>query len=134
MEDDDDDIPPFEDGTEEPLPEQPNASSRKTVETAKKKQNRHKREAKAFWQAVFADPIGRREMWSILRAAHINETVFACGPNGTPQPEATWYKLGEQQFGQTLLRSWTILDRDGVFLMQDEHDPAFGGQASSRKK
>lgn len=124
--DEDDDIPPFEDGTEEEEL-QPNAASPKSLKKRQTKQQLQVRDEKNFWKAVFADPVGRRAMWKILQEAHINEVVFACGPNGFPQPEATWFKLGEQAFGQRLLRSWTVIDRDGVFAMQDENDPAFGG-------
>ena len=84
-----------------------------------------KRQAQEFWQRVFADPIGRREMWGILQSAHTFEERFACGPSGFPQPEATWFEAGIQSYGQRLFQSWTVLDREGVFLMLDEHDPRF---------
>jgi len=84
-----------------------------------------KRQAQEFWQRVFADPIGRREMWGILQSAHTFEERFACGPSGFPQPEATWFEAGIQSHGQRLFQSWTVLDRAGVFLMMDEHDPRF---------
>lgn len=82
-------------------------------------------QSREFWKRVFADPVGQREMWGILQACHAFETKFACGPNGFPQPEATWYARGEQDFGQRLYQSWLLLDRDGVLRMQDEHDPRF---------
>jgi hypothetical protein len=84
-----------------------------------------KRQAQEFWQRVFADPIGRREMWGILQEAHAFEERFACGPSGFPQPEATWFQAGIQSLGQRLFQSWTILDRAGVFMMLDEFDPRF---------
>ena len=37
------------------------------------------------------DPRGRQEMWGLLQAAHAFEERFACGPNGFPQVEATWF-------------------------------------------
>lgn len=84
-----------------------------------------RKQATEFWRGVFENPVGRREMWNILRAAHAFEVKFACGPNGFPQTEATWFALGEQQVGQRIWESWTILDRDGAFRMRDEFDPHF---------
>ena len=93
-----------------------------------------KRQAREFWQRVFADPIGRREMWGILQEAHAFETRFACGPSGIPQPEATWFEAGKQDLGQRLFQSWTILDRAGVFLMLDEYDPRFVTLKPAKKR
>ena len=93
-----------------------------------------KRQAQEFWQRIFADPIGRREMWGILQEAHAFETRFACGPSGIPQPEATWFEAGKQDLGQRLFQSWTVLDRAGVFLMLDEHDPRFVTLKPPRKR
>ena len=126
---DDDDIPPFEDGTEENEEIQPNAASPAAVKRRQSKQKLQIRDENNFWKSVFADPIGRRAMWNLLQETKINETVFACGPNGFPQPEATWFNLGKQELGHRLLRSWTLIDRDGVFAMQDENDPAFSGKS-----
>jgi hypothetical protein len=83
------------------------------------------RESERFWRGIFADPVGRREMWGILQQAHAFEEIFSCGPNGFPQPEATWFHAGEQALGQRLYQSWILLAREGVFMMQDEHDPRF---------
>lgn len=95
----------------------------------RKEQNRRAdkdaEESREFWQRVFADPIGRREMWRVLDQCHPFEERFACGPSGVPQPEATWFHAGQQAFGLRLYRSWLILAREGVLTMQDEHDSAF---------
>lgn len=101
------------------------ASSVRTVRKRVREAERQEREKQAFWKAVFANPVGRREMWAILNESHAFEERFACGPNGFPQVEATWFHAGEQSLGQRLYQSWVILDRAGVFLMQDEHDPRF---------
>lgn len=95
---------------------------------------REVREAREFWQSVFASPVGRREMWGILQAGHAFEERFACGPNGFPQPEATWFHAGEQAFVQRLGMSWSVLDRAGYFLMLDEHDPRFAKPRPPRKR
>jgi hypothetical protein len=86
---------------------------------------RCEKEAADFWKYVLSHPIGRREMWKILQAASTFEERFACGPNGFPQPEATWFKAGEQSLGLRLFLSWQIIDPAGVLLMQQEHDPRF---------
>ena len=83
------------------------------------------REIQRFWQGVFASEIGRAEMWSILQSAGTFDDRFGVGPNGFPQPEASWFHMGARSFGLRLFQSWTALARDGVFLMQDEHDPRF---------
>ena len=79
-----------------------------------------------FWRAVFADPVGRQEMWDIIGvSAHAFETKFACGPNGFPQTEATWAAYGEQMLGQRIFLSLQKLDFEGVFLMLCEHAEGF---------
>ena len=83
------------------------------------------REVERFWQGVFGSPIGRAEMWAILQQAGTFDDRFGVGPNGFPQPEASWFHMGARSLGLRLLQSWSALARDGVFLMQDEHDPRF---------
>lgn len=87
------------------------------------------RQAQEFWQKVFADPVGRREMWAILEASHAFSERFAAGPAGFPDPLATWFHAGEQALGHRLYLTWMQLDRAGVLLMQDEHDPRFAKPA-----
>ena len=95
------------------------------VQRRVKKLRYDKQEAREFWKEIFASPVGRREMWNMLQSCHVNETKFSCGPNGFPQPEATWFSLGEQSIGRRLFDSWLIMDRDGVLKMLDEYDPRF---------
>ena len=97
-------------------------------ETPKTKRARIKFEQeqeRLFWQQVFAHPVGRRAMWGILSAAHAFEERFACGPNGFPQPEATWFHAGEQALGQRLFQTWLAAEPQGVTLMLFEHDSRF---------
>ena len=91
-------------------------------------------EAREFWKQVFAHPIGRRELWGILQATHAFEERFACGPNGFPQVEATWFHAGEQALGQRLFLSWQRFDPQGVFLMQQEHDPRLAKPKPPKRK
>jgi hypothetical protein len=85
----------------------------------------HHREVQRFWQGVFSDPVGRAEMWGILQQAGTFDDRFGVGPNGFPQPEASWFHMGSRSLGLRLYQSWSAFARDGVFLMQDEHDPRF---------
>ena len=85
----------------------------------------HHREVERFWQRVFDDPIGRSEMWDLLQQAGTFDDRFGVGPNGFPQPEASWFHMGARSLGLRLYQSWTALARGGVMLMQDEHDPRF---------
>lgn len=117
-------------------------AERPTVDAAnpsdiKKRESRAKRDrrqAQEFWQSVFSDPVGRREIWRILESAHTFEERFACGPNGFPQPEATWFHAGEQALGQRLHDSLQIMCFEGVYLMRCEHDSRFAHALPPNKK
>lgn len=122
---DDDD---FGDDPENDLPSaQPTVDAARpvSVRRQREKANLAEENAQKFWQRVFADPVGRREMWNILQEAHTFNERFACGPNGFPQVEATFFHAGEQAFGLRLYQSWMLMDRAGVMLMHDEHDVRF---------
>lgn len=94
---------------------------RRQISKAKQAQQ----ETDEFWKAVLKDRIGRRTIWGLLQAGHVFETKFACGPNGFPQSEATWYAKGEQDFALRLYHNLLRLDLTGVHLMHSEHDPRF---------
>jgi hypothetical protein len=98
------------------------------------KQEREQLEARKFWKAAFSTPVGRRELWGILQATHAFEERFACGPNGFPQTEATWFHAGQQAFGQRLFLSWQVFDPEGVFLMQQEHDARFARPKPQKRR
>ena len=83
------------------------------------------KQSAAFWQRIFGTEVGRRELWRVLESAGTFQTPFACGPTGFPQPEATWFRAGQQELGLRLFFSWQRLDPGGVLLMQQEHDPRF---------
>ena len=95
---------------------------------------RREAEGSKFWSQVFAHPVGRREMWGILQATHAFEERFACGPNGFPQPEATWFHAGEQALGQRMFFSWQRLDPQGVLLMLQEYHPHFAKPKPPKRK
>lgn len=83
------------------------------------------RDIRRFWARIFDDPIGRAEMWNILREAGTFDDRFGVGPSGFPQPEQSWFHMGQRSLGLRLYQSWLALAREGVCLMQDEHDPRF---------
>lgn len=87
-----------------------------------------------FWKAVFADKIGRAEMWGILQSGHAFEERFATGPNGFPQPEASWCEAGEQRLAFRLYLSWLRLAPEGVALMLSENHPALAEAKPKRKR
>ena len=95
---------------------------------------RDKAEAKLFWEQALAHPIGRREIWRIIAAGKPFETTFACGPNGTPQDIATWFHAGAKDISERLFFSLLLLNREGVLLMLDEHDPRFKKPAPPKAK
>jgi hypothetical protein len=98
-----------------------NAASRKAYARKVTALEQRQRESQAFWEAVFATPLGRREMWAILDRAHALEDRFACGPNGFPNPESTWFQAGEKAVGLSLYLSWLKLVPNEVTLMLQEN-------------
>jgi hypothetical protein len=137
---DPDDVLPEEEGQEyQPeVVEQANAHNlldARSVRRQRKRVDNETEQASKFWRELFSTPVGRREMWGLLRAAQPDGNPFmppfACGPNGFPQPEATWFRAGQYALGQSFYQQWIWHARDGVLLMLDEHDPRF---AKSRKR
>lgn len=104
------------------------AASLKTLRRQRDKRTIEEREGDAFWASVFASPVGRREMWRLLDddCGLFHANAFACGPNGFPQPEATWFRAGAKDFARRLFDRWEVLDFQGVYMMRVEHDqPTF---------
>jgi hypothetical protein len=95
------------------------------VRRRKKQLKFDKQDSVNFWKLVFSTPVGRREMFGMLRATHWSEIKFACGPNGFPQPDATWFAAGEQSVGDRFFISWLIMDPENVLLMLRENDHRF---------
>lgn len=92
------------------------------------------REAIAFWVGVLSDPIGRREMWRMFDAAGVFKAVFQTGPNGFPQPEATWFAAGQKAFGESLYLNLSRIDRPHILEMHAEHDDRFSFPELPKKK
>ena len=94
-----------------------------TIKRAGDQAKREAAEAEEFWAGVFRSAVGRREMWRLLQVTHAFEERFACGPNGFPQVEATWFHAGEQAVGQRLYQTWLRRDPLSVSAMHAENDP-----------
>ncbi len=130
----DDDIEADED--EDPVPvETINLTDPKSVRRARDRSRRTEQEEASFWRAVFNDKVGRRVMWELLtQDCGGFSPPFACGPNGFPQPEATWFAAGKYAIGQRLYQRWMQLAREGLLAMTDEHDPRFRQTKKTRNR
>lgn len=132
---------PGQEGDDEPLPQsadQPtvDAASPKGYRKQERKVDQDKRASEEFWRGLIATPVGRREMWQLLAGsmgAHAFSAEFASGPAGVPDPLATWYKRGEQDFGLRLYQKLLLLDSHAIALMHKEHDPRFATPSPRRK-
>ena len=123
MIDGDEEQPP--DDPAQPDPDIVDAGSRRAYRKRLTKAALRDREIQRFWQGIFADPVGRAEMWGILQQAGTFDDRFGVGPSGFPQPEASWFHMGARSLGLRLFQTWIGHAREGVFMMQDEHDPRF---------
>lgn len=133
--DDPPDIAPDEDDDAPPAADQPTVSAVKPPSRrAQARAGRDVREQHEFWTAVLASDIGRREIWRMLAAGHPFETRFGVGPNGFPQPEASWIHRGEQDLALRFFFTLQRIDPQGVLLMQTEHDPRFAKPRRARKE
>jgi len=90
------------------------------------KLEREELEAQAFWKTCLSHPLGRRELWKILSKGHaFKRDRFLSSQTGFPDPNATWFLLGMQDYAEALFYDWQKLDPHGVLLMQQEHDSRF---------
>jgi hypothetical protein len=132
MIDEDDDSP-------EPVDLQPaegigNAADPVAMLVAAEKRQEQAAAGDAFWRGVLSTPEGRREIWGILESASTFTERFACGPNGAPQPEATWFKAGEQSFGLRLYLKLQFIGREAVWKMHDECDSRYAKPIKRRRR
>ncbi|MDE2107014.1 MAG: hypothetical protein KGL39_57940 [Patescibacteria group bacterium] len=128
----------FEDENE---PEPVNAGDVETVDAGSPegvtKQRRAARKTvekkSTFWKRMLADADGRAEIWALIAGdLHAFNTDFSVSPVGFPDPNAAWYRRGEQDAGLRLYHKLLELDPDGIKLMHDEHDARF--KPVSRKR
>lgn len=93
------------------------AGSPEGVARARKNRKREEDRGADFWRAVLSDPVGRAEVWQLLQEGGLFATPFAVGPNGFPQPEATWFTAGKKALVESLFLRLMGVDIDGVKLM-----------------
>jgi hypothetical protein len=124
---DDDDAPDAPEPSDEEILAQVqfDAGEPTQVKRRERKAALQEREARQFWERIFATELGRREMFKLLRDCKAFETEFACGPNGFPQPEATWFKAGQSDWGRRMRETWLVQHTDAFALMLRENDPRF---------
>lgn len=91
------------------------------------------REEIELWIAVLSTPVGRRTIWNLLQSAHAFEERFGDRASPFPHPEATWFRAGEQAFGQRLYQMLLAFDPGLVAAMHAEHDPVFQANVRVRE-
>jgi hypothetical protein len=128
---------PSDDPEDDAAPtEQPTTDASKTS-TARKQRVKALSEwekARDFWSRSLRDPAGGLILWGMLRDLHVFEDeLFACGPNGFPQPGATEHARGQRDFGLRLYRTLIKFDREAVFALHDQFDPLFTRPKTARK-
>jgi hypothetical protein len=115
----------FDEVSDDPEVETPDAGSRSGVNKAREKARLRELETLEFWRAIMGHPTGRGIVWGLLQDAGTFEERFATGPNGFPQVEATWFHAGQQAFGLRLYLHLLKIVRSEVATMHDELDPRF---------
>lgn len=122
---DEDDLEP--DLPEIPIEEPPQFDAGDPVQVGKRKRRLdiEAKESERFWQAVFGSKTGRREMYKLLRDCNAFGTNFACGPNGFPQPEATWFQAGQADWGRRMRETWLVRHTEEFAQMLRDHHPDF---------
>lgn len=91
--------------------------------------------AQRFWAGVFADRVGRREMWRFFHEeAHAFNDRFAASPVGFPDPHATFFQAGEQSLGLRLYHRCLRYAQQGVSWMHIEHDARHARPEPARRR
>lgn len=108
-----------------PLLEIVDAATPEGLRTQSKRRKRTDDRVGDFWKSVLLDEVGRAEVWKFLIDGGAFTPPFAVGPTGFPQPEATWFKAGQQAFVLGFYHRLMSIDIDGVKLMLGEHDSRF---------
>lgn len=133
-----DDNPILDDefGGEEENPEVflDNASDPAQIRRKERRKKLNEDDGLVFWKSVLSNPVGRREMWLILKDAQTFKVKFGVGPNGFPSPEGSWFAQGQQAFGMGLYHKWLFAFPQLVYLMHAENDDRFPRAGARRSK
>lgn len=119
---DDDNLPTEPDDR---LPEPDDVGDRRRVERKRAKADREREEEDGFWRSCLATAVGRRALFRQFQQEGLWEQPFACGPNGFPQPDATWFKAGRQSLIRDLHTRLQHLDHGAIYDMLCENHPGF---------
>lgn len=87
-----------------------------------------------FWRRVMADPTGRAEMFKLMQSCGLFQNRHAVTPTGFPNPDETWFYLGQKSIGEILRETLELADRVSVFKMFDENHPRFMKPAPTPRK
>lgn len=79
----------------------------------------------SWWKSALATDVGRRIMWDLLELAGTFDDRFGCSPNGSPDPQATWFNAGKKAFGLSLYHKMMEMEMQSIFFMHKENDPRF---------
>lgn len=121
------DAPPEDDHPEEP-DHTPDLTDRRSIRRTRDRQLQEQREREAFWKAVLADKVGRREVWRLIADmdwGHAFNTKHAATPVGFPDERASWEYLGQQQMALRLYHELMAIDPQGIVKLHEEFDPRF---------
>ena len=125
-------LPPGDlDGVE--LPFIPNAADDALALKAERQRAIYERKALAFWRGALGDKIGRAELWAILEEMGTFRADFSVTPVGFPDPNATFFKMGQSKYGLGLYHRFMAIDAAAMVLMHREHDPRFQRPARKRQ-
>ena len=86
---------------------------------------RERAEEDDFWRQALATKVGRRAIYRVFEQGGLWTNPFAVGPNGFPQPDATWFKAGEKALIVRIHDKFQILDHEAVFTMLCENDSRY---------
>jgi len=108
------------------------AADEKKVQRRRQKIKSEEKHEADFWRQAMNSEVGRRSIWKLLIQSNTFEQRFACGPNGFPQTEATWFQAGEQSFGLRFYHMLARNDRILLLKMHDENDPYYQTNLKTR--
>lgn len=129
IEDDGDDFDAV--GTDQPTID---AGNPRAVKKRRQDVEDEQREIDLFWASLMKLPLGRKIMWGLLRDCGTFDASFQCGPNGFPQPDATWFKAGQKAVGEGLYLKLSVVAREDTLRMHDEYDSRFPKPLKKRGK
>lgn len=78
----------------------PSAVDQRDMAKQEQKARHRSKQIEKFWTTVLTMPGAQDALWDFLAWAGTFEDRFACGPNGFPQPDASWHNAGKRSAGE----------------------------------